>query len=73
MDIDKLIMSVIFMIIGAVVFVVLLPVILTTLSPVLANSTYVKQYSSTLDLLELLPLILTAIVIVYFVKFFKSD
>ena len=73
MDIDKIIMSIIFMVIGAVIFIVLLPVILTTLSPVLANATYVKQYQSTLDLLDLLPLILTAIVIIYFVKFFKSD
>ena len=73
MDIEKIIMSIIFMIIGAVIFIVLLPVILTTLSPVLANATYVKQYQSTLDLLKLLPLILTAIVIVYFVKGFKSD
>ena len=73
MDIDKIIMSIIFMVIGAVIFIVLLPVILTTLSPVLANATYLKQYQSTLDLLGLLPLILTAIVIIYFVKFFKSD
>ena len=73
MDIDKIIMSIIFMVIGAVIFIVLLPVILTTLSPVLANATYVNQYQSTLDLLRLLPLILTAIVIIYFVKFFRSD
>lgn len=72
MEIEKLVSAIIFMIIGAVIFIVLLPTIFTTLSPVVQNTTYVKLFGSTIDILEILPLIISAIVIVFFVKMFRE-
>jgi len=68
MDIEKILLSIIFGVIALVVFFVLLPVIFNNLNPIVTNSSYNSNYPSAMTLFKLVPLFLAiaAIVLVMF-------
>ena len=73
MKFETLLEGIIFSVVGAVVLFALFPAILSSASVVTQNATYVKDFSQTISLLVILPLIIAVILILLFVKLFKAE
>ena len=73
MDIfEKLITAIIFLSIGAVVLFAIFPSIMSSGASVVNNASYVTNFPSTVTILKIVPLIVVAVIIVLFVKFFND-
>ncbi|MHB8553902.1 MAG: hypothetical protein ACYDAO_10015 [Thermoplasmataceae archaeon] len=63
----------ILMIISVVIFAALIPSVFSSLTVVVTNSTYIKDFSSTITLLIILPLIVVAVFVIFLIGLFKKD
>lgn len=73
MDFGKVLTAIIFIAIGGIVVFAVFPSMLSAGIPLVSNSTYVKDYPATITLLQILPLIITAVIIILFVEFFRRE
>nr|ACD75414.1 AMDV2_7 [uncultured virus] len=73
MEFKDIISYAILMIISVVIFAALIPSVFSSLSVVVTNSTYVKDFPSTITLLIILPLIVVAIFVIFLIGLFKKN
>ena len=71
MDFEDVMVGIIFLVIAGIILFAVFPSLLASGSIVTQNSTYIKDFPATVTLLTVVPIIIVAIVIVFFVKFMK--